>query len=335
LSQFTPVTAQTYDPYAVQVINNLIKNNGLEAIPDKPESWTTYYNPETQESGGFVEWTEETPKKIMLLDLSDKNLTGSASFVGLKTLQTLSCFNNNLTGLDVTGCEQMYFLRCDDNKLSKLDVTNCTQLEYLLCSGNRLTTLLVKGCMKLHYLRCIRNCLNELDLYGLLNLDIIYLFAYEQVVSLTLHKNETGEYTLPISLNNPTFNNNAISYSDGILRSKDNTVSFTDFTVQTNKEGLELSGTINFTYSFNSGIIPIENPLLKIYPNPVNDTLFVEYIDSQQITVKLYDMLGGELFVQNAIGNTSISISHLEKGNYIVNVFSEDKIIGNSKIVKQ
>jgi len=34
---------------------------------------------------------------------------------------------------------------------------------------------------------------------------------------------------------------------------------------------------------------------------------------------------------------TEISIgylSHLEKGNYIVNVFLEDKIIGNAKIIK-
>jgi hypothetical protein len=204
----------------------------------------------------------------------------------------------------------------------------------LLCSNNSLTTLLVKGCQNLHDLRCVSNCLTELDLFGLINLDL-YLFSHSQNISLILYKNETGEYTRPISLNNPTFERGAISYTEGILRSKDNTVSFTDFTVQTNKEGLELSGTIYFDYSNNAGIAPIDNPLLKIFPSPVSDTLFIEYKDSLQITVKFYDMLGEEVIVHNATGTTSINISHLENGSYIVSVSSEGKIIGNTKIVKR
>jgi len=250
-----PYDPKVYDSFSVQVINNLIKNNGLKATPDAPESWTIFYNPETHESGGFVEWTEETPKKILELHIGSENLTGNASLAGLKTMETLICSNNNLTGLDVTGCEQMSVLHCDNNKLTKLDLTNCTQLYRLLCSDNRLATLLVKGCVNLHYLRCIRNCLTELDLSGCIDLEDLYFFSYSQNVALILYKNEAGEYTLPISLNNPIFKNSAISYFDGILRSKDNTVSFTDFTVQTNKEGLELRGTIYFTYPNNAKIV--------------------------------------------------------------------------------
>jgi hypothetical protein len=46
-------------------------------------------------------------------------------------------------------------------------------------------------------------------------------------------------------------------------------------------------------------------------------------------------MLGKEVLNQNINGKSEINISHLPKGIYNVRVFSESKIIGNSKIVKQ
>ncbi|MDR0207166.1 MAG: T9SS type A sorting domain-containing protein [Bacteroidales bacterium] len=305
--------AQIYDPYDVQVINNLIKNNGLNATFDNPESWTMFYNPETGESRGFVEWTEETPKKITSLSLSKKGLTGIVSLAELETLESIGFDESNTTELDLANCKQMKFISCTHNPyFKKLVVTNCTRLENIYLYFNSLT---------------------ELDLTGINNIG--NFGGSHQNVPLTLYKNEIGEYSCAISLNNPTFENSDISYSGGILKSRDNTVDSTFFKVETNLEYRWLSGYMIFTYSDGAGITPIDNPLLKIHPNPVNDTLFIEYKDSLQITVKLYDMYGRKLIAHNAIGNTSINISHLENGSYIVNVFSEGIIIGNAKIVKQ
>ena len=75
-----------------------------------------------------------------------------------------------------------------------------------------------------------------------------------------------------------------------------------------------------------------EMPNLKIYPNPTNDKFIVDY--DGVASIKLYDMLGKEILTQTANGKTEINISHLPKGVYSVNVFSDGKIIGNSKIVK-
>ena len=90
------------------------------------------------------------------------------------------------------------------------------------------------------------------------------------------------------------------------------------------------------TNKYTVGIVEMDNyPSLRIYPNPANDKLFIECKDFMPITIKLHDILGRELLTQTANGKTEINISHLPQGMYNVNVFSEGKIVGNSKIVKQ
>jgi len=82
------------------------------------------------------------------------------------------------------------------------------------------------------------------------------------------------------------------------------------------------------------------NDILKekgilLYPNPTNGKLFVDYEYFTTITIKFYDILGKEILTQTVNGKTEINISHLPQGIYNVNIISEGKVIGNSKIVKQ
>jgi hypothetical protein len=51
--------------------------------------------------------------------------------------------------------------------------------------------------------------------------------------------------------------------------------------------------------------------------------------------LKFYDLLGKEALTKTANGKIGINTSNLPKGVYTVRVFSDGKIIGNSKIVKQ
>jgi hypothetical protein len=140
------------------------------------------------------------------------------------------------------------------------------------------------------------------------------------------------EYTHAISLNKPAFGSSFIGYSEGILKSTNNTVSSTSFEVQVNRETLKLSGTMNFSYS-NVGINAQEKIRLKVYPNPANDLLFIEH--ENPATVILYDMFGRDMACRVSTGKTEINISHLPNGIYNVIIFSEGRIIGNTKIVKQ
>ena len=317
--------AQTYDPLAVQRINDLIANNGLQATPNAPETWA------------FAEWNNENPKKIINLNLGDKYMEGSASFAGLTTLQTLNCNWGYLTKLDVTNCTQLKTLQCRDNRLTTIDITNCKQLQRIECYQNHLTKLDVTNCTQLQTLWCSVNRLIELDLTGrdkLTEFDGNHQFP----PALTLYKNEAEEYTCVILLNNPTFESSAISYSDGVLKSTDTTVLYTPFTVQTNKEGFELSGTMSFIYSDEVGIDSIDDAKLTVYPNPATGELIVTGYELQVTNIEIFDVNGkrqkAESRRQKAEGEMVIDISHLPIGIYFVKVITEQGEVVK-KIVKQ
>jgi len=83
----------------------------------------------------------------------------------------------------------------------------------------------------------------------------------------------------------------------------------------------------------NTAISEISVSNIKIYPNPTSDILFVECENINAI--KLYDLLGKEVLTQISNGKVTVNISHLPKGIYNVQIISNGKITGNSKIVKQ
>ena len=51
-------------------------------------------------------------------------------------LTTLSCHENHLSELDLSGCPALEFLTCDDNQLEYLDASPCPKLRTLSCSNN-------------------------------------------------------------------------------------------------------------------------------------------------------------------------------------------------------
>jgi len=72
-------------------------------------------------------------------------------------LTYLSCDNNNLTTLDVSGLTALTFLGCYNNSLTTLDVSGLTALTSFDCSGNNLTTLDVSGLTALTSFNCSGN----------------------------------------------------------------------------------------------------------------------------------------------------------------------------------
>ena len=357
-------TAQTYDPYAVQVINNLIANNGLNATPNAPETWL------------FAAWNDETPKQITLLLLSETKLTGNVLCSGLTKLQKLWVEKTSITKLNVSGCMQLKELWCRENKLTELNLTDCFELKELYCSDNCFTQLDVSNCIKLKFLVCNSNYLTEIDIskctqlealsvdynyftkFEARNRDILpmiscegnrlievdvtdsyypygveFFWGYNQNVSLSLFENELGEYILPVSLNKPTFQNSAITYSNDTLKSTDNTVSKTDFIIKViGHDYFKLVGIMNFSY------IPLEIKTPEkikpnVYPNPVKDIFFIECETFNRVII--YDTLGKAVLNQSATSKTEINVSHLPKGVYIVDAFLDYKNIGAAKIVKQ
>ena len=110
-----------------------------------------------------------------------------------------------------------------------------------------------------------------------------------------------------------------------------------------NDDGLSMKGHHDEDFGIFKKVEEIEHaqatitdmplPSIKIYPNPTPGRFIVDYDSRSQI--KIHNINGREVLTQAASGKTEIDISHLPKGVYIVNVFSEEKVVGSSKIVKQ
>lgn len=104
-------------------------------------------------------------------------------------------------------------------------------------------------------------------------------------------------------------------------------------------ENFALNGTTsNWTYDNNALETLNTNSFyiaddLKIYPNP-STGIFTIAIE-KEATVKVYDMLGKEIYINTVkTGTTSIDISNYQSGIYLLNVITENGSV-TKKIIKE
>lgn len=79
----------------------------------------------------------------------------------------------------------------------------------------------------------------------------------------------------------------------------------------------------------------INSRQLQIYPNPVKDILNFKLSDGLKVeSVEIYDLSGKQLNVKNSRLVSSINVSNLIKGNYILRVKANDGKVHIQKIIK-
>ena len=105
-------------------------------------------------------------KKIEANKMGIKSLEGVGFFTALETLK---CWDNELTGLDLSKNTALKDLQCSNSKLQSLDLSQNPNLTQLYCGRNPLTTLDLSKNAKLKVLNCSgfanrRTKLTELDL---------------------------------------------------------------------------------------------------------------------------------------------------------------------------
>ena len=105
-------------------------------------------------------------KKIEANKMGIKSLEGVGFFTALETLK---CWDNELTGLDLSKNTALKNLQCSNSKLQSLDLSQNPNLTQLYCGRNPLTTLDLSKNAKLKVLNCSgfanrRTKLTELDL---------------------------------------------------------------------------------------------------------------------------------------------------------------------------
>ncbi|MBN1132562.1 MAG: T9SS type A sorting domain-containing protein [Bacteroidales bacterium] len=122
---------------------------------------------------GLISYAEaRTIHCLYVEEMSISDLTGIEAFTNL---DTLLCYCDELTSLNVSNNTALTFLNCSGNKLASLDVSNITALMYLNCADNQLTSLDVSSNTLLTHLYCSNNQLATLDVSN--NPGLIYFYC--------------------------------------------------------------------------------------------------------------------------------------------------------------
>jgi hypothetical protein len=70
---------------------------------------------------------------------------------------------------------------------------------------------------------------------------------------------------------------------------------------------------------------------INIYPNPVKDVLFIKS-KNEIIKAEIYDT-AGRVLIKTAVNNSSVNVSELSRGNYIIKCFTKDNMV-TQKFIK-
>ncbi|REG90733.1 T9SS type A sorting domain-containing protein [Flavobacterium aquicola] len=124
-------------------------------------------------------------RELSIYESSITDLTGIQDFTALVDL---TCYNNQITKLDVSKNTQLKYLYCSDNKITSLDVSKNTLLQVLSCSNNLITSLDVSTNTVLSSLYCNENQITNLDISKNTLLEI-FNCSSNQITSLDVTKN--------------------------------------------------------------------------------------------------------------------------------------------------
>jgi hypothetical protein len=326
--------AQTYDPYAVQVINNLIANNGLFATPDAPETWH------------FATWDNEIPKKLIKMEFffgpPYGPLYGDVSLLGLETLKELVLGEPQIGRLDLTNCTQLKTLEIHTGIMAEisnaalyhLKTDSIIDLNQIRDWYDEMYNLSAKYSLAETYYQ-----LGKYD-EGFKTLSLIpemyKLSEYEVVehmnyVSLFTFKNKIRESGRTIAELNEDEINQLLYFtgaSNGLssLMAKGILCFFYEicFEDETYGEQYAVSGERD-EISGNEGeksyaLTLLRSCGLEIYPNPGKDYITVVCPAMQHIII--YDITGRivKKINSNGVSQTSIAVSELKNGLYFLHV---------------
>ena len=107
--------------------------------------------------------SESERNAVTKIDVHAKSIDSLKGIEFFPNLETLYCYNNKLTSLDVSKNEKLADLWCSQNNLTSLDVSKNPELKELWCSDNNLTSLDVSKNIALQKLACSGNQLTSLD----------------------------------------------------------------------------------------------------------------------------------------------------------------------------
>ncbi len=272
-------------------------------------------------------------------------------------LKVLNLLDNNLNDLDISANLSIEYLDFAHNNLSEIDLSLTTNLKKLFCDHNQLNDLDISQNYDLDLLAAQFNNISQLNLNqnpNLINVDLSHNFLQNidlsQNINLSSIACENNLFeTIDISQNQNLIllwcRNNSLleslnlkngfneNFVDMLLEDNINLFCIeVDDVDYANQSFWHKDPWAEYSEDCSLGIN--ENDLTKIilYPNPVNDVLYIDStFEIKAITV--YDILGRVLLIQENNLN-SIDVSNLMSNLLLVEVES-DKGTVIKKITKE
>ncbi len=247
-------------------------------------------------------------------------------------LTHLYCRNNQLTAIDVSQNMALIEFNCIGNQLTALDVSQNTALTELYCERNQLTALNVSQNTALTELWCQDNQLTALDVTQ--NTALTRLGCYgnsfttqafdDLMCSLPARTAAADAKFYPLYNASDADTTNFMATASQIATGKNWQVRYG------NGSGTIRATSGTYTCPTTTGIGEVASVALTLYPNPATDILTIE-TKAIGAAITITDLTGRTVMTATATdGNTTLRISHLSAGTYMVRV--GDKV---GKVVKR
>ena len=107
--------------------------------------------------------TEDEIANVASINVSSRSIKSLQGIEFFTALKSLSCYNNQLTSIDISKNTSLTGLNCYNNQLTSIDISKNTAITGLYCYNNQLASLDVSGCTALTRLECQNNQLTSLD----------------------------------------------------------------------------------------------------------------------------------------------------------------------------
>ncbi|MCL2054959.1 MAG: leucine-rich repeat protein [Oscillospiraceae bacterium] len=162
-----------------KLIDFAMQDDNLDKLDwdlDDPDSWRG------------ISWDTASTKRVRIIDIYSRTLTGSLDVSDFTSLQQLIVSDNQLTALDVSNNTALRQLFAESNRLTTLDVSKNTSLTHLRVSGNQLKAFDVSNNKALMSLEANDNQLRNLNVSN--NIALLSLYVRNnQLTALDVSSN--------------------------------------------------------------------------------------------------------------------------------------------------
>ncbi|MDD3738966.1 MAG: leucine-rich repeat domain-containing protein [Lentimicrobiaceae bacterium] len=260
---------------------------------------------------------------LLTLRYNNNSIT-SLDYSGFTRLETLCCDNNGITSLDASSLTSLETLCCNNNSLTSLDVSNSRFLTHLECANNELTLLNTKALAGIRKLYCNNNLLTSLDVSKFISLNCLVCYgnnfttqALDQIYCDLPKMYCKGRAVTPCyGRIFPIYDESSPDYSKVVATNKQN-ARRKSWLVQYACDSSDVYTTGTYQCETSTSLEDISQT--TIYPNPVNDILYIN-TDSRITSIEIYDIYGRLVLnkTQLAATKSNVDVSFLTNGVYVL-----------------